>query len=191
VKSVLIADNVEAFARRVARPNLKVLGPKLGKQLPEVRAALLSGDYAIEPDGSVSVQGQVLAPDEVTISLEPLENRSVAQDLRFRGGLAVALDQNVTADLRNEGRARELVHRVQTMRKDAGLSVEDRIALSYSGSKQWDDVLGEHRSRILDEVGAVDLQSLPSTEADGNEAHTWRGKLDDEEIVLALRRVGD
>jgi len=139
----------------------------------------------------VSVGGQLLGPDEVTISLEPLENRSVAQDLRFRGGLAVALDQNITADLRNEGRARELVHRVQTMRKDAGLSVEDRIDLAYSGSQLWSDVLGEHRDRILEDVGAVDLRSEASAEADGNGAHTWRGKLDDEEIVLTLRRVGD
>jgi isoleucyl-tRNA synthetase len=188
VKSVLIADNVESFARRVVRPNLPALGPKLGKELGPVRQALQAGDFAVQADGSVTVAGRVLGPDEVLISLEPLENRSVAQDLRFRGGLAVALDQSVTAALRVDGRARVLVHRVQTMRREAGLSVEDRIKLAYAGSPAWDQVLGDHRVRVLAEVGAVDLEHG----ADGaNPDLTWSGKLDDEEISLSLWRAGD
>jgi isoleucyl-tRNA synthetase len=188
VKSVLIADNVESFARRVVRPNLPVLGPKLGKELGPVRQALQTGNFAVQADGSVAVAGRVLGPDEVLISLEPLENRSVAQDLRFRGGLAVALDQTVTAALRDEGRARELVHRVQTMRREAGLSVEDRIKLSYTGSAAWDQVLGDHRDRVQAEVGAVTLQQGADQ---ANADLSWSGKLDDEEISLSLWRAGD
>ncbi|HZT07903.1 MAG TPA: isoleucine--tRNA ligase [Chloroflexota bacterium] len=189
VKAVLTAENVEAFARRTARPNPRVLGPKLGHDFPAVSRALQAGDYTIRPDGSVAVRGVVLEPGEVTIALEPLENRAVAQDLRFRGGLAVALDRTVTPELRNEGRARELVHRVQTMRRDAGLSVDDRITLTFAGSESWAAVVREHRDRILDEVGATDLRiGAP----DGSGATlTWKGRLDDEEIELALRRTGD
>ncbi len=191
VKSVLIAENFDAFARRVVRPNPRLLGPKLGKQFPEVNQALQAGDYTIESDGSVSVRGHTLSPEEVNVSLEPRENQSVAQDLRFRGGIAVALDQNVTPELRNEGRVREVVHRVQTMRKDAGLNVDDRIVLGYEGSGSWDQLFSEYRDQILSAVGAEDLQPVGSVSTNGDGSHSWSGNLDDEEIGLALRRAGD
>jgi isoleucyl-tRNA synthetase len=193
VKAVLIADNVEAFARRVVRPIPKLLGPRLGGAFPAVNRALQGGQYTLNSDGTVTVDGHSLSPDEVTVSLQPLENQAVAQDLQWQGGMAVALDRTITPELRDEGLARELIHRVQTMRKDAGLNVEDRISLGYGATDHLRRVFAAHGDRIREEVGAVDLRETeapipsPATDADG--IFSWHGVLEEEEIMLALHRV--
>src|SRR5207302_10878017 len=121
------------------------------------------GQYTTQDAGSVRVDGEVLARDEVNITLEPLENRAVAQDLQWQGGLAVALDRAITPELRAEGLAREIVHRVQTMRRDAGLSVEDHIVLGYdTATSILRSVFAEHGGRIGEDVGAIQL--VPSSE---------------------------
>ena len=197
VKKVDVAQNVEAFARRVARPVPKLLGPRLGSRFPEINRALQSGQYTIQNDGSVRVDGEVLSRDEVNLTLEPLENRAVAQDLQWQGGLAVALDRAITPALRAEGLAREIVHRVQMMRREAGLSVEDRIVLGYeTASSTLQSVFDEHGARIRDEVGAVEI--VPSSEfrvpsqtgwgPGAGESFSWKGDMEGEALMLAIGR---
>jgi isoleucyl-tRNA synthetase len=189
VKRVELAENVDAFARRVVRPNPRLLGPRLGPKFPEINRALQAGQYAIQADGTVQVLDQVLTPEEVAVSLQPRENQAVAQDLQFQGGLAVSLDKTVTPDLIGEGRVRELMHRVQMMRRDAGLNVEDRITLGYEASPALASLIESNAERIRDEVGAVDV----SVQAQGgdatDEATTWSGTLDGEDVTLTVRQV--
>jgi isoleucyl-tRNA synthetase len=189
VKDVHFALEMAEFARGIVRPNPKLLGPRLGKKFPEVAKALQEGEGAIEEDGSVSVVGERLAPEEFTITLEPLDQGSA---IRWDGDLAVGLDATVTPELLAEGRARELVHRVQTMRRDAGLSVGDRITLSYRGSAAWREVVRAYEPRIREEVGAVEIREDGQGHADASDdasRTTWAGELDGEEIALALRQV--
>ncbi|MPZ15081.1 MAG: isoleucine--tRNA ligase [Chloroflexi bacterium] len=194
VKQVYIAEHVDTFARRVVRPNPRILGPRLGARFPEVARALLEGEYAIQADGSVRVNEHLLGPDEVSMTLESLPDQSVKEDLQLHGRLAVALDRTTSPELRAEGLAREIVHRVQTMRKDAGLSVPDRVELDYLASAAVRTVFATHGARIRSEIGAIEVRDLtvddqtrPAGRPDG--VLTWRGTLDGEEITLMLRRV--
>ena len=116
---------VEATELRV-KPNLPVLGPKLGKELGPVRAALEAGEFEELDGGRLRVDGHELAPEEVLVERRGKEGWAVAGE----DGLTVALDLALDPELELEGRARELIHRVNAMRKDAGLELTDRIVLT-------------------------------------------------------------
>jgi isoleucyl-tRNA synthetase len=99
------------------------------------------------------------------------------------GGVTVALDTNLTPELIDEGRARELVHRIQTMRKDAGFQVEDRIVTSYDATSDLASVMSTYDQYIRQETLSVQL------EANGaSDGHTWSGAIDGVDISLAVRR---
>jgi isoleucyl-tRNA synthetase len=116
---------VEATELRV-KPNLPVLGPKLGKELGPVRAKLEAGDFEELDGGRVRVDGRELSPEEVIVERRGKEGWAVAGE----DGLTVALDLAVDPELELEGRAREAIHQVNTMRKERGLEITDRIVLT-------------------------------------------------------------
>ena len=116
--------SVEASELRV-KPNLPVLGPKLGKELGAVRAALEAGEFE-EVDGGFRVAGHELGTEEVLVERTGKEGWAVASE----DGLTVALDTTLDEELLREGRVYELIHRVNAMRKQAGLELTDRISLS-------------------------------------------------------------
>ena len=116
---------VEATELRV-KPNLPVLGPKLGKELGAVRAALEAGKFEELDDGRLRVDGYELSPDEVLVERRGKEGWAVAGE----HGLTVALDLALDPELELEGRVRDLIHRVNAMRKEAELELTDRIVLT-------------------------------------------------------------
>jgi isoleucyl-tRNA synthetase len=132
---------VEATELRV-KPNLPLLGPKLGKELGKVRAALEAGDFEELPDGRLRVDSHELDPEEVLVERRGKEGWAVAGE----DGLTVALDLALDSELELEGRAREAIHQVNTMRKDAGLEITDRIALTLPSE------LAEHQEWIARET---------------------------------------
>jgi isoleucyl-tRNA synthetase len=132
---------VEATELRV-KPNLPVLGPKLGKELGAVRSALEAGDFEELDDGRLRVNGHELSPEEVLVERRGKEGWAVAGE----NGLTVALDLALDDELELEGRARELIHNVNTMRKDAGLEITDRIVLTLPSE------LAEHQEWIARET---------------------------------------
>jgi isoleucyl-tRNA synthetase len=121
---------VEATELRV-KPNLPVLGPKLGKELGPVRAALEAGEFEELEDGRLRVNGHELSPEEVLVERRGKEGWAVAGE----DGLTVALDLALDEELELEGRVRELVHRLNTMRKEAGLELTDRIVVTLPESE--------------------------------------------------------
>jgi isoleucyl-tRNA synthetase len=135
---------VEATEVRV-KPNLPVLGPKLGSELGAVRAALQAGEFEQLEGGGVRVNGHVLAADEVLVERSAREGWALAED----DGLTVAVTTELDDELRKEARVNELTHRVNTMRKEAGLQLTDRIRLVLPRAEA--DLL-EHEQRIKDEV---------------------------------------
>jgi isoleucyl-tRNA synthetase len=141
---------VDATELRV-KPNLPVLGPKLGKQLGQVRQALEAGRFEELEDGRLRVDGHELAPEEVLVERRGKEGWAVAGD----DGVTVALDLALDSELELEGRARELIHRVNGMRKDAGLELSDRIVLTLPESES--ELLG-YADRIKDETLAVRVE---------------------------------
>jgi isoleucyl-tRNA synthetase len=144
---------VDASELRV-KPHLPVLGPKLGKELGAVRAALEAGDFEELPGGGFRVAGHDLAPDEVLVERTGKEGWAVAAS----DGVTVALDAHLDDELRKLGRVYELIHRVNSMRKEAGLELTDRIALTIS---ELDSDLLEHKDWIARETLAVSVEVGP------------------------------
>jgi isoleucyl-tRNA synthetase len=108
-------------------PNLRALGPRLGRKIPEIRAALERGEYEELRDGRLRVAGEELGPDDLIRGERvEVEGWAIADD----GQLSVALDTEIDAELELRGRAYDLIHAVNTMRKDAGLALTDRIVLT-------------------------------------------------------------
>ena len=124
VKSVAFEPIAGATVR--AKPNLKLLGPKLGSELPRLREALAEGRFERLPDGRVQAEGHELAAEEVFVERAAPDGWELSED----GPLSVALDVRLDQELQLEGRVIDLVHAVNTMRKEQGLEVTDRIVLT-------------------------------------------------------------
>jgi isoleucyl-tRNA synthetase len=108
-------------------PNLRALGPRLGRKVPEVKAALERGEVEELGDGRIRVAGEELSADEV-IRGERVE--IAGWTIAYDGSLSVALDTELDPELELRGRVYELIHTVNNMRKDAGLELTDRIVLT-------------------------------------------------------------
>ena len=142
---------VEATELRV-KPNLPVLGPKLGKELAAVRAALEAGEFEELDGGRFRVNGHELGPEEVLIERRGKEGWAVAGE----DGLTVALELALDPELELEGRVRDLIHRLNTMRKEAGLELTDRIVVTLPESESE---LLSHEDWIKEETLAVRIET--------------------------------
>ncbi len=147
VKSVE-AGTVEAVELHV-KPDLPALGPKLGKELGTVRAALAAGEFEELEGGRFRVAGHELEPDEVLVERGGKEGWAVASG----DGVTVALDLTLDDELLLEGDAYDLIHRVNTLRKEQGFDVTDRIVLSGV-----DERLQAHEEWIKRDVLAVEVR---------------------------------
>ena len=132
------------------KPNLPLLGPKLGQELGAVRAALHNGDFEELPDGGIRVAGHELSREEVLVERHGKDGWAVAAS----DGLTVALDLHLDDELVRAGRVYDLIHGVNTMRKNAGLELTDRIGLTIP---EADADLLEHEDWIARETLAVSV----------------------------------
>jgi len=128
VKEVESGD-VEA-TELLVKPNLPVLGPKLGKELGPVRTALQAGEFELLDGGRVRVGSHELAPEEVLVEQRGREGWSVAS----QDGITVALDTSLDPELELEGRVLDLIHQVNSMRRREGYELTDRIVLTLPES---------------------------------------------------------
>jgi isoleucyl-tRNA synthetase len=138
---------VEAVEVRV-RPNLPLLGPKLGGALADVRRALADGQWEQLPDGKVRVAGRMLEPEEVLVERRAPEGWAIAE----ADGLTVALVTTIDDELRLERRVLDRIHELNSRRKDAGLELTDRIRVTLPRA---DEDLLEHADWIARETLAV------------------------------------
>jgi len=140
---------IDATDLRV-RPNLKVLGPRLGAELGAVRAALDAGDWEPLPDGAFRAAGHDLGPDDVLVE----RTEKVGWAVASTDGVSVALDTALDDGLRREGRVYDAIHHVNTMRKEAGLELTDRIRLILPAD---DEDLLAHADWLATETLAVSV----------------------------------
>jgi isoleucyl-tRNA synthetase len=183
VKQVQIVPDMAEVVERVVRPRPDLLGPRLGREFPRVLAALREGAFEVYADGTVEAAGQRLGPEEVQVSLTPRPGFAAAEG----EGFTVALETALTPELLSEGRAREIVHRVQTMRKEAGFRVEDRIDTYYGGDADIEGVVEAQSGLIKGETLTVDL-----LREDGQPgSYRWQGQIDGLSVTLAVRRRED
>ena len=146
-----VAFDEGPVARAELLPNLRVLGPRLGKKLPALRAALKAGDYSPLEGGGFLVAGEELGPDDVIRGEKlDLEGWAIAED----DGISVAFDVELDDELRTEGRVHDLVHELNVMRKEQGFELTDRIAVTLP---QRDADLLSHGDWIRAEVLALEI----------------------------------
>ncbi len=150
VKDVELGE-VEATELRV-KPNLPLLGPKLGKELGAVRAALESGQFEELLGGGFRAAGHDLSSEEVLVELTGKEGWAVAS----ADGITVALDTALDAELELEGRVLDLIHELNSMRKEAGFELTDRIVVTLPAAAS--DLLA-HADWIKEEVLAVEIRT--------------------------------
>jgi isoleucyl-tRNA synthetase len=170
-------------------PDNKLLGPRFGAQFPKVRAALA----ALEPAKvaaavsagqalSLEVDGEIieLAPQEILVETQPAQGLAVAADKLA----TVAVDATLTPELKVEGLAREVVRRVQAMRKDAGFDISDRITTYYQIGDELAGVFQSWQEYIMAET----LTTLLVPGKPPEQAYTEHHKVDGQELVLGIMR---
>jgi len=179
-----VAEESELVSYAV-KPNYRSLGPRFGKRMPQVAAAVEALDpvhvAAVMGDGGevgINVDGDehTLVPEDLTLSLQPLEGYEVEAE----AGHAVALQLELDDELRREGLAREIVHAVQNARKEAGLEITDRIELSLGGDEELLAAARAHEAYLSGEVLAT---AVAYDAPDGVTA-----KLDGRELRIAVSR---
>jgi isoleucyl-tRNA synthetase len=192
VKEVEVMKALEELVSYTVKPNFKALGPRFGKDVKKVAAALGRADAssivtAVESDGhaTLDVDGDAieLTADDLDIRVEGRSGFSLARE----GAYGVALDLEITAELRAEGTAREVVRGIQDLRKSSGLAVEDRIELWLD----WDDdALGEALTAHQDAVAAEVLATATHLgEEPPGDAHDDHVSLDQGRVIIGLRRA--
>jgi isoleucyl-tRNA synthetase len=162
VKELEFVSEEGELVRYSVKPNYRALGPRFGKAMPQVAAAvgaLDPGHVAEAVRGErrigVSIDGvdHTLEPGDVTLVMEPLEGYEVEAE----AGRAVALALELDDELRREGLAREIVHAIQNARKQAGLDVSDRISLTLGGDEALVDAARTHQEYIAGETLATSV----------------------------------
>ncbi len=156
VKAIEVLEDETQLVTYSARPNFKLLGPRLGSDLKTVGAGVRSMSHrdiaAFLRTGKALVAGHELSGEDLLIDRQQKEDTVVMSE----ADLVVALDTHVTPELLLEGDARELVNRIQNARKEAGFRVEDRIHLSVEGD--WlHELIEKHGAEIAHETLAIDL----------------------------------
>ncbi len=188
IKSVEFTEDVSAFTSYSFKPQLKTVGPKYGKMLGEIRAALsgLDGSAAKkELDGSgvlkltLSIGEIQLAPEDLLIEMTRSEQYFSVED----GGVTVAIDTSLTDDLVEEGFVREIISKLQTMRKEAGFNVMDHIAVYVQGSEKIGRIMQKNLS-VIENDTLADLLELGKM--DGY-SKTW--DINSEEVTFGVKQM--
>ena len=189
VKAFEFVDDAESLVSYKILPNNEVLGPRLGAQFPQVRKALdklrveeivtkirAESPISMEIDGkSIEIQ-----PGELIIQTEPKEGLAVAADRM----VTVAVETAITQDLKLEGLAREFVRRIQALRKDADLKIDDRILTYLLVEDDLLDVVNTWRDYIMSETLSVELTTEPPPKG----VFAKRQKVDGNEVEIGIQR---
>jgi len=173
VKTVRFVERADELGSYEVKPNYRALGPRFGRAMPQLAAAVAALDPAGVADAvregrtvGVSIEGteHELTGDDLFLRLEPLEGHQLERE----GSHAVALDLTVDDELRREMLAREVVHAVQNARKQAGLAVEDRIALTLAGDAALLDAARAHEPYVTGEVLATEVDYAGNGDTGGH-----------------------
>ncbi len=173
VRELRFVSEADELGQVEVKPNYRTLGPRFGRQMPLVAAAVAALDparvaAALREGGTVAVsvggKDHELGAEDVLVSMRPLEGYQVERE----GSHAVALELSVDEELRTEGWAREIVHAVQAVRREAGLEVTDRIVLRLDGDSGLVEAARAHERYIAGETLAVEVSY--ESQPDGSRA---------------------
>jgi isoleucyl-tRNA synthetase len=163
VRELRFVSEADELGRVEIKPNYRSLGPRFGRNMPTVAAAVAGLDpakvaAALREGRSVSItvggDDHELDAEDLLVAMKPLEGYQVERE----GSHAVALEVAIDDELRAEGWAREIVHAVQAARRDAGLEVSDRIVLTLDGDPALLDAARAYEGQVAGETLAVEVQ---------------------------------
>ena len=186
VKEVALIDREEDVLDFRARLNMALAGSRFGAEVQRVSEALSGGDQVaialrVRGGSSVEVDGYELQPEEITIDTSDRAGFSSAVE----PNLIVAVSTELTEELAQEGVARELVHRIQNMRRSAGFDIADRIVTYYSGGEGLAEMVASFSDYIRHETLSEELTE--GAAPDG--AYTESQSMDGAEATLGVMRV--
>ena len=161
VKRVEVVDDPGERLAYVLRPNLPLLGPRFGQDVARIRSALDAADarelVALMRAGEpLELGGFTLSAADVLVSVEAAEGWSAAED----AGYSALVETALSDELRAEGLARDLVRRLQDLRREAGLEITDRIHVRYAGDPALGEMLSDHGRYIAEETLALSIEPL-------------------------------
>ena len=164
VKAVIFTQDVRSFTTYSFKPQLRTVGPKYGKLVGKIRQRLseVDGNEAMDQLRSGKpltfvIDGQAVELSEEDLLIESAQKEGFVAETE--GELTVVLDTNLTAELLEEGFVREIVSKVQTMRKEAGFEVMDHICFAYGHNERITSVVNRNRAAIMEEVLADCVQA--------------------------------
>ena len=187
VKSVEFTDNIENFISYTFKPQLKTVGPKYGKLLGGIRQALstLDGNKAMAELRSsgelkLDINGNevVLSESDLLVDTAQMEGFVTESDNK----LAVVLDTNLTPELIEEGFVREIISKIQTMRKEAGFEVMDKINVYVKDNKVIEDIMKTHAEEIQSEVLAEEVL------LDTTQGYEKEWNINSQKVTLAVEK---
>ncbi len=188
VKSVEFTEDVSAFTSYTFKPQLRTVGPKYGKYLKQIQQTLasLDGNQAmakLKAEGALKLDNisdeVVLCEEDLLISMAQKEGYVSDSD----GGVTVVLDTNLTPELIEEGMVREIISKLQTMRKEADFEVTDRIHVTYSGS----DKVGEIFEKYGENIKTVVLADTVTEGTTDGYQKEW--KINGETVLLGVQKA--
>lgn len=190
LKKVEFSDDVSAYIDYKFKPQLKTLGPKYGKNLGEIRTQLseLTGTASHSAMDELNKNGFIklnISIGEITLFKEDLLIESEQKAGFFTltdGGVTVAIDTELTPELIEEGMVREVISKLQTMRKDSGFEVMDHIKVAVSGSEKVLGIIENNKEQIAHDVLAEDISA-----ADAENAKEW--DINGEKVAIAVEKV--
>lgn len=190
LKKVEFSDDVSAYIDYKFKPQLKTLGPKYGKNLGEIRTQLseLTGTASHSAMDELNKNGFIklnISIGEITLFKDDLLIESEQKAGFFTltdGGVTVAIDTELTPELIEEGMVREVISKLQTMRKDSGFEVMDHIKVAVSGSEKVLGIIEKNKEQIAHDVLAEDISA-----ADAENAKEW--DINGEKVAIAVEKV--
>ena len=187
VKKITFTGDVRQFTNYIIKPQLRTVGPKYGKQLGGIRKYLSSvdGNEAVDTltkDGALKfdVNGTEVVLTQEDLLIEPTRVEGYVSQSDSK--LTVVLDTNLTPELIEEGFVRELISKIQTMRKEAGFEVMDHIRVYCEGNDRIADILGRYGNQIS---GSVLANDIVIGEA-GGYAKEWN--INGEKVILGVEK---
>ena len=188
VKNVEFTEDVSAFTSYTFKPQLRTVGPKYGKYLKQIQQTLasLDGNQAmakLKAEGALKLDNisdeVVLCEEDLLISMAQKEGYVSDSE----GGVTVVLDTNLTPELIEEGMVREIISKLQTMRKEADFEVTDRIHVTYSGS----DKVGEIFEKYGENIKTVVLADTVTEGTTDGYQKEW--KINGETVLLGVQKA--
>ena len=194
IKSVDFTNEVDNLVSYSFKPQLKTVGPKYGKQLGEIRTALteLDGNAAkaeLDANGELVLN---LSSGKVCLGVEDLLIEAKQKEGFFTvsdHGITVALDTTLTDELIEEGFVREIVSKIQTMRKEAGFNVTDHINITMCGSKRVIDIVTKLAGNIAGDTLADEITAGDNAEFIDITGYSKEWDINGEKLTIGVKCI--